>query len=119
MDEDGWVYVNGQRVGESRDAQWAPGFDLKPFVREGTNTLAILVRNRWGRGGVGSGVKLDAVEIAPAPQWQRSVFNGRAQIIVQAARTPGRITLQAAAAGLQPTTVILDSQLSEPRPSIP
>jgi beta-galactosidase len=119
MDEDGWVYVNGRRVGECRDAQPFPSFDLKPFVREGPNTLAILVRNRWGRGGLGSGLKLDVVEIAPMATWRRSVFNGCAQIIVQAAKATGKITLQATAAGLSPATVSLESKLSATRPALP
>ena len=51
--------------------------------------------------------------------WQRSVFNGLAQIIVQSSKISGEITLTATADGLQPATIYIQSQPSTPRPSVP
>lgn len=51
--------------------------------------------------------------------WERSVFNGLAQIIVQSTKIPGEITLTATADGLQPTTIYIESQACKPRPCVP
>jgi beta-galactosidase len=42
------------------------------------------------------------------PQWQRKLFNGKCQVIVQAGKTPGAITIEATADGLIAGTAILD-----------
>jgi beta-galactosidase len=55
----------------------------------------------------------------PADQWRRKVFNGLAQVIVQATKTPGMIVVQAAGEGLKPASVRIQSQKSTCRPSIP
>ncbi|HTV39348.1 MAG TPA: beta-galactosidase GalA [Candidatus Sulfotelmatobacter sp.] len=51
--------------------------------------------------------------------WQRSVFNGLAQIIVQSSKIDGTIALTATADGLQPTTIYIQSQACQPRPCVP
>ena len=51
--------------------------------------------------------------------WQRSVFNGLAQIIVQSSKIPGEITLTASGDGLQPATIYIQSQSCEPRACVP
>jgi beta-galactosidase len=51
--------------------------------------------------------------------WQRSVFNGYAQVIVQSTKFPGEIVLTASADGLQPETVYIQSQSCTPRPNVP
>ena len=51
--------------------------------------------------------------------WQRSVFNGLAQIIVQSSKNSGEIALTATADGLQPTTIYIQSQACQPRPCVP
>lgn len=43
----------------------------------------------------------------PPKPWQRSVFNGLAQVIVQSTGTPGTITLEATSAGLQAAATTL------------
>jgi len=40
--------------------------------------------------------------------WQRSVFNGKCQIIIQAEKTAGSVTLQAQSDGLNPATITLN-----------
>ena len=119
IDEDGWVYVNGKQIGESHDWQVPAVFDLKPFLHPGENTIAVAVAN-WGeQGGLNKGVLLEFQEKAVAPEWQRSVFNGLAQIIIQSTREPGEIKLTASAEGLSPATASLPSQPCTSRPAAP
>ena len=54
----------------------------------------------------------------PADQWRRTVFNGLAQVIVQATKTSGVIVVQATGEGLKPASVRIQSQQSLVRPSI-
>jgi beta-galactosidase len=119
IDEDGWVYVNGQKSGESHDWQSPPVFDLKPFLHAGENTIAIGVANWDSAGGLNKGVSLEFQEKPVAADWKRSVFNGLAQIIVQSTKEPGEIKLTASAEGLSPVTTVISSQPSTPRPSVP
>jgi beta-galactosidase len=62
---------------------------------------------------------LEFQEKIVAPAWQRSVFNGLAQIIIQSTREPGEIKLTASAEGLSPATVSVSSQPGTPRPAAP
>ena len=119
IDEDGWVYVNGHRVGESHDWQDTPRFEIKPFLRAGENTIAVAVGNRYGPGGINLGVALEMRQNAPPPQWSRSVFNGLAQILVQSTKQPGEIKLTATAEGLKPATVTLRGKACVLRPQVP
>jgi beta-galactosidase len=45
----------------------------------------------------------------PAAPWQRSVFNGHAQVILQSTGTAGRATLRASGEGLDAATVTIDA----------
>jgi beta-galactosidase len=119
IDEDGWVYVNGQKVGESHDWQVAPAFDVKHFLHPGENTIAVAVANWNGAGGINKGVKLRLQAPPVLPAWKRSVFNGLAQIIMQSAIEPGEIKLTASADGLSPATVAIQSLPCTPRPAVP
>ena len=53
-----------------------------------------------------------------APDWQRSLFSGLAQIIIQSTKEPGEIKLTARADGLTPVTLTIPSQVTTPRPAI-
>ena len=119
IDEDGWVYVNGRLAGESHDWQAPAVFDLKPFLHPGENVIAVAVAKYGGPGGLNKGVTLEFQEKIVAPEWQRSVFNGLAQIIVQSTKEPGAIRLTASADGLSPATVSVPSQPCTPRPAVP
>ena len=77
--------------------------------------------------GVGNGdpashepdVFLPAPNIYSSPDWQRHVFNGLAQVIVQSGKTPGKIQLTARSEGLAPATLEIPVQPSSPRPGVP
>ncbi|HUA38558.1 MAG TPA: beta-galactosidase GalA [Candidatus Sulfopaludibacter sp.] len=119
IDEDGWVYVNGQKAGESHDWQSSPSFDVKHLLHPGENVIAVAVANWDGPGGINKGVTLRLGEKPEMPQWQRSVFNGLAQIIVQSTKTSGEIKLTARSEGLSPATVVIETQPCTPRPCVP
>ncbi len=119
IDEDGFVYINGEKAGESHDWRVAPTFDVKRFLRPGENTIAVAVANYTGAGGINKGVTLQTQEKPVMPEWRRSVFNGLAQILVQSSKTGGEIKLTASTDGLRPVTQIIRSQDSPARPSLP
>ncbi len=119
IDDEGFVYVNGRRAGESHDWQSPAVFDVKPFLHPGENTIAVGVSNWSGPGGINRGVTLQFAARPVAPKWQRSVFNGLAQILVQSTTESGEIKLTASADGLSPATVTIQSQPCTPRPSVP
>jgi beta-galactosidase len=118
IDDEGWIYVNGQMAGESHDWRESPGFDVKRFLHPGANTIAVAVANGAGAGGVNKGVTLLFQEKPVLPEWKRRVFNGLAQIIVQSARQPGEITLTATSSGLSRGVLKLLTQSASLRPSV-
>jgi len=60
-----------------------------------------------------------AADKPSAVDWQRHVFNGLAQVIVQSAKDPGTIQLTARSDGLAPATLEISAQPSVPRPAVP
>jgi beta-galactosidase len=66
--------------------------------------------------GVGNG---DPNSHEPEKGGARSLFNGLAQIIVQAGTGRGRIAVRAEAAGLKPARLIIDRAQVSPRPQVP
>jgi beta-galactosidase len=116
---EGWVYVNGRPAGDSHDATVPSSFAIRPFLHEGPNSIAVVVQTRTGAGGLNQGASLTVMEKPAPPQWQRRVFNGLAQVIVQSAKDPGKIQLTARADGLPPATLEITVQPSPPRPAVP
>jgi len=119
IDDEGWLYVNGHKVGESHDWSAQPYFVIGKFVHPGANSIAVSVKNNAGVGGINKGVLLSARGEPVHPQWQRSVFNGLAQVIVQTNKRPGTLTLTAASPGLESAAVKLDAAPAQARPSVP
>jgi beta-galactosidase len=109
IDDDGYIYLNGRRVGEAHVEQMPAVFDVKPFLHPGENTIAVGVVNKGGPGGISSGVTLEYRDKPITPHWQRSVFNGLAQVLVQSARQSGEIKLTATAEGLSSANGIIES----------
>jgi beta-galactosidase len=116
IDDDGWVFVNGQLVGESHDWRASPTFDIGRFIHAGENTIAVAVHNGEGDGGINKGVSLTFPNKAVAANWKRRVFNGLAQVIVQSGTEPGEIRLTAHVEGLVGNTVIIEAKGHSPRP---
>ena len=119
IDDDGWVYVNGQFAGESHDWRDSPAFDVKEFMHAGDNVVAVVVRNNGGSGGLNKGTSLEVAGKSAALNWQRSVFNGLAQVIVQAGKDAGEIRLTARSAGLAENTVVIHAVSHPLRPALP
>jgi beta-galactosidase len=119
IDDDGWVYVNGHLTGESHDWSGHPSFELGKFLHAGKNTIAVAVHNGEGSGGVNKGVSVVIEDKPIEPQWKRSVFNGLAQVIVQAGKEPGTLALTAHADGLGGTALNITAGAAVPRPAVP
>ena len=119
IDDHGWVFVNNQRVGESHDWSSQPMFDIKKALHAGDNVIAVGVKNDESSGGLSPDVNVEIVGKPTASPWSRSLFNGLAQITVQATKDAGEIKLTASADGLKPITATITAQTCTPRPSVP
>jgi len=119
IDDDGWVYVNGHLVGESHDWSASPSFEVGKFLHPGANTIAVVVKNNANQGGLNKGVTLEFQEPPVAANWKRSVFNGLAQVIVQASHEAGEIKLTARSPGLADAVALIKSQSAATRPAVP
>ncbi len=113
IDDTGWVYVNGKLVGESHDWAASPSLEIKPFLRVGDNTIAVAVINADGAGGLGNNVVLKFVKKPEPLEWQRSIFNGYAQVLVQSEMAAGEIKLTATANGLASAVVLINTAESK------
>jgi beta-galactosidase len=114
------IYVNGHRLGGSIDGRVPAIFDVKALLHPGENVVA-LPASSYGADPVGMsrGVTLRLQDAGPAVQWERSAFNGLAEIIVQASKEPGTITLTASSDGLKPASFQLTSSAGREWPSVP
>jgi beta-galactosidase len=119
IDDHGWIFVNNQRVGESTDWSAQPAYDIKKVLHVGDNVIAVGVNNESGSGGLNHDVNVELIGKATSSEWNRSVFNGLAQIIVQSTKDAGEIKLTATADGLKPVTATITTQPSAGRPSVP
>jgi beta-galactosidase len=109
IDDEGWVYVNGHLAGESHNWSDHPSFEIRPYLQEGDNVIAVAVRNHDGLGGLNKGVSLEIQDPADPVQWKRSAFNGLAQITVEAGKDAGTLHLAAHADGLTDGAVDISS----------
>jgi beta-galactosidase len=119
IDDEGWVYVNGHKVGESHDWSAQPSFEIRKFLHDGENVIAVAVKNHDASGGVNKGVELETLGKPVEVHWKRSAFNGLAQIIVQAGKEPGTLQLTAHAEGLGATSVSIFSNGQSLREILP
>jgi beta-galactosidase len=100
IDDEGWIYINGVFAGQSHNWRDEPVIDARRLLHAGENSITVVVRNHDGLGGLNKGVRLEFEKDGVVPDWKRSAFNGLAQVIVQSARTPGKIELTASGDGL-------------------
>jgi beta-galactosidase len=108
------IYLNGHPV-TTRPAEGMSALDLDPAQLADRNTLAIVFATPAG----GSRKLFDQADggkrwatlrtTTPAPAWQRSVFNGQAQVILQSTGEAGRATLRARAEGLDAAAVSIEA----------
>jgi beta-galactosidase len=104
------VYVNGQPLGGGVERIAPSVFDVKALLHPGDNTVMVTAAN-WSEvpSGISRGVTLRLQETPRPARWSRSVFNGYAQIILQASRQPGALRLNARADGLEPASLVVQS----------
>jgi len=116
------VYVNGQLIyRQSESATQTPKCVLDhSYLRAGKNILVITgkpleMKNQWEILNTDPG----SLRVAnPASIWQRNLFNGLAQLIVQSTEQAGEIIITATSNGLQSASIMLNSILTEPKPQI-
>jgi beta-galactosidase len=117
------VYVNGHLLASNikRDApNQAFRLDHK-IIKLGKNEYAVTgqrfrKKQQWDEPNTDPGL---VQTISPAAQWNRSVFNGLAQIIVQSTKQPGNLTLKASSEGLQTAEIKIQTKPAALRPSMP
>ena len=107
IDDDGWLYVNGKLAGEARDWRSNQSFEIGKFLKPGENTIALVVKNQNGAGGLSKGVSMELTKKHQPVHWCRSVYNGFAQVIVQSNQTAGEIRLSARGNSLRDENVII------------
>jgi len=105
----GWIYVNDKLAGES-GASISPSFNVRKFLHPGVNTIAVLVKCNGLAGGISHGVSVELPAEPVRADWQRSTFNGLAQILVQSTGESGQIKLTASTDGFPPATLIIPTQ---------
>jgi beta-galactosidase len=111
------VFINGREIKPQRDGEELL-VDLDPAALEAENTLTYLVKTPSGGIRTLIDAALDGARWAtlrvtePAGPWQRSVFNGHAQLIVQATHAGGdtRAIVSATSDGLAAASAQLDSR---------
>ncbi len=120
IDDNGWVFVNGQPVGESHDWQSQPMFSAKQALHEGDNVIAVRVKNDEGQGGLNPGVNVEIARQKIALPWSRHLFNGLAEVIIQSTREAGEIKLTATGPDLQSSTAAIETATpASPHPALP
>ena len=118
------VYLNGQLVEEnvSRENAAQEIRLAADALRTGKNVIAIVAiptqSGRGNRGGNQGSPGLVRMTVPPAP-WQRSLFSGLAQVIVQSTDQPGEITLTAKSSGVTDGVLKLEAQPVPPRAALP
>jgi beta-galactosidase len=108
------LYLNGRPVTPRREEAMGV-IDLDPAQLRDRNTLAIAFATPAG----GTGKLFENAQAGrrwltlrtttPAAPWERSVFNGHAQVILQSTGTAGRATLRARGEGLAPASLAIDA----------
>ena len=116
MDDEMKIYLNGKLIAESSMFSTPKQFDVKGTLRAGSNQLVVMHKNTSGGGGFGRGVSL--ATRTPAAPWAHRIFNGLAQVLVQADRKGGTMDLTVQSPGLQKATLQLQAKPSEPLPEV-
>jgi beta-galactosidase len=117
------LWLNGREVaGDIDTSKTGPGVELDPAqIVAGENRVQLIVTPfNDRRNHIPELERLGCVRIVqPAAPAQRSLFNGLAQVIVQASRDPGEIRLTATAEGLAPAESVVTALRATPRAAVP
>lgn len=108
------VFLNGKQVGEEMNQntdQYAFLPDIA-LLKPGKNELTFVatpyfLEKPWSEPNTDPGsIQL----IMPSPRWNRSLFSGKAQVIIQAGKEAGEIKLTAKSEGLTPSILVIPSR---------
>jgi beta-galactosidase len=115
------IYLNGSPVTQEITETGAQEFKLNSdLLHSGKNVIAIVAAPassaRGNRGGQSNPAMIRVV--VPAKDWQRSLFNGLAQVIVQSTGKPGDIQLTAKSTGLADAVLRIHAEETALRPAI-
>jgi len=61
IDDSGTLYVNGRKAGSADDWSHPWSFDITQYLHEGNNSIALLVQNDYGDGGLYKGCDIEPV----------------------------------------------------------
>jgi beta-galactosidase len=112
-----YVYLNGTRIGDDMN-QKTDLYTIEPDVallKAGKNELVYVttpyfLEQIWSEPNTNPGtIQL----VMPAPNYTRSLFSGKAQVIVQAGKEAGEIKLTAKSKGLIPTVLSISTKKIE------
>ncbi|KQW50825.1 MULTISPECIES: beta-galactosidase GalA [unclassified Roseateles] len=107
------VYLNGKAMTPRREDSMGV-IDLDPAHLSDSNTLTLVFATPAGGtrklfdDAQGGRRWLTLRTTTAAAPWQRSVFNGHAQVILQSTGSPGRATLRATGDGLNAADLVID-----------
>ncbi len=117
------LWLNGRELARDLDtSRDGPALRIDPSqLVVGSNRIQLIVAPYGdGRNHMPELSRLGAVSVVtPAPQWQRHLFNGLAQVIVQAGKDPGSLRLTAQAQDLVAGDAEVATQSAELRPAVP
>ena len=116
------IYINGKEIASHlKQNETSKGFILdKNILKPGKNSISILAtpipkKYEWDNVNTDPGL---IQMVTPAQSWKRKLFNGLAQVIIQATKDPGEIILMATSPGLKSTSIKLKSNPTATRPSV-
>ncbi|HEY1114653.1 MAG TPA: glycoside hydrolase family 2 TIM barrel-domain containing protein, partial [Chitinophagaceae bacterium] len=114
------IYINGKELAANvKEGEAGRGFVLdKSMLRAGENDIVIVAtpipkKYEWDNVNTDPGV---IQLLTPAEPWKRKLFNGLAQVIVQATGEAGEIILTAESPQLQSATIKLKVVAADARP---
>lgn len=116
------IFINGKQIAKNiEDHQAGHVFRLnKDLLKPGANELTIIAapltkKRDWDKVNTDPGT----IQILkPAAKWNRNVFSGLAQVIVQSSGEAGTIRLKASGPGLKPSTIVLQARPGGKRPAL-
>ena len=117
------IYLNGEAISDllNKDEKERYAFKLDADkIMEGENEIAIVatpytVKNSWDSPNTNPGI---VQCIIPTENYKRSLFSGKAQIIVQATKSEGEIILKASAEGLESESLKITVKPAIPRAAV-
>ena len=122
LGEEQSVYVNGRLIAkEIKRSDPVVGYKLdNSILRNGKNVYALVgtpLVPRFQYDNLNTDPGIIGVT-SPAEQWHRKLFNGLAQVIIQSAKEPGEIILEAKSPNMESGIIKIQAEKTTLRPSV-